>query len=87
MSPNRALYHDILGMKDYIAECPVSPALFQAPMPNERVVLSWHTAAVNNAILFHSTDYIRNAWGRFFEVVDIQHEGHEYQDVVLLRKK
>jgi SAM-dependent methyltransferase len=86
MSPNRALYHDILVMKDHISECRVCPELFQSPMPKERMVLSWHTAAVNNAIVFHSTDYLRNAWGRFFEIVDIQQEGHEYQDVVLLRK-
>jgi SAM-dependent methyltransferase len=86
MTPNRGLYHDILIMKDYITECPVTPEMFQSPMPRERMVLSWQTATVNNAILFHSTDYIRNTWGRFLEVIDIQIEGHEYQDVVVLRK-
>lgn len=86
MNPNRGLYHDILIMKDHISECQVCPEMFQSPMPRERMVLSWHTAAVNNAIVFHSTDYIRNAWGRFLDVVDIQLEGHEYQDIVVLRK-
>jgi SAM-dependent methyltransferase len=86
MNPNRGLYHDILIMKDHITECPVCPEMFQSPMPRERMVLSWQTAAVNNAILFHSTDYIRNAWGRFLDIVEIQPEGHEYQDVVVLRK-
>lgn len=86
MNPNRALYHDILVMKDYISEYPVCPEMFQAPQPRERMALSWQTAAVNNTILFHSTDYIRNAWGRFLDVIDIQLEGHEYQDVVVLRK-
>jgi len=86
MNPNRALYHDILIMKDYIAECRVCPEMFRSPMPRERMVLSWQTAAVNNAILFHSMDYIRNTWGRFLDVIDIQLEGHEYQDVVVMRK-
>jgi len=36
--------------------------------------------------VFHSLDYIRNAWGRFFDVVDIIPKGHDYQDVVVLRK-
>jgi ubiquinone/menaquinone biosynthesis C-methylase UbiE len=86
MTPSRGLYHDILIMKDYIAEYPVCPEMFQSPMPTERMVLSWQTATVNNAILFHSMDYIRNTWGRFLDVIDIQLEGHEYQDVVVLRK-
>lgn len=85
-TPNHNLYQNLAIMKDYIHECRVCPELFQSPMPRERVVLSCHTAAVNNAIVFHSTDYIRNAWGRFLDVVEIKPEGHEYQDVVVLRK-
>ena len=86
IGPNHNLYHDLLIMKDYIHECKVGPELFQFPMPRDRMVLSWHTVAVNNAILFHSTDYIRNTWGRFLDIVEIKLEGHEYQDVVVLRK-
>jgi len=87
MGPTRALYHDLLAMKEHILEYEVTSGLFEKPMPSERTVFTWRTASANNAIIFHSIDYIKNVWGRFFEIVDIVFEGHDYQDVVLLRKR
>jgi hypothetical protein len=86
MGPTRTVYNDLLAMKNYIREYEVTPDLFRKPMPSDRVVFTWRTASVNNATVFHSTDYIKNVWGRFFEIVDIVREGHDYQDVVVLRK-
>ena len=87
MGPTRALYHDLLAMKEHILEYEVTPELFKKPMPSERTMFTWRNVSVNHAILFHSIDYIKNVWGRFFEIVDIVSEGHDYQDVVLLRKR
>lgn len=86
MGPTRTVYNDLLAMKNYIREYEVTPDLFRKPMPSDRVVFTWRTASVNNATVFHCTDHIRNVWGRFFEIVDIVREGHDYQDVVVLRK-
>lgn len=86
MGPTRTVYNDLLAMKDHISEYEVTPDLFRKPMPSDRVVFTWRTALVNNVTLFHSIDYIKNVWGRFFEIVDIVREGHDYQDVVVLRK-
>lgn len=86
MGPTRTVYNDLLAMKKYSPEYEVTPNLFRKPMPSDRVVFAWRTALVNNATLFHSTDYIKNVWGRFFEIVDIVREGHDYQDIVVLRK-
>jgi ubiquinone/menaquinone biosynthesis C-methylase UbiE len=86
MGPTRTLYNDLLAMKKHIREYEVTPDMFRKPMPSDRVMFTWRTASVNNAHVFHGTDYIKNVWGRFFEIVDIVREGHDYQDVVVLRK-
>jgi hypothetical protein len=36
--------------------------------------------------VFHSNNYLRNVWGRFFEVVEILPRHHVRQTVMLLRK-
>jgi SAM-dependent methyltransferase len=82
----RPLYDTLLAMKDHIQEYRVTPELFKVPMPTERVAFRWTTASIYNTNVFHSTDYIRREWGRFFEVLDIKREGHSYQDVVVMRK-
>jgi SAM-dependent methyltransferase len=86
MGPTRTIYNDLLAAKDYVHEHTVTPEMFREPMPSDRVVFRWRTALVDNVAVFHSIDYIKNVWGRFFEIVDVVHEGHDYQDVVVLRK-
>jgi len=86
MDPQGAVCQTLMAVREYIREYRVSTELFERPMPAERAAFSWQIASVNNAIVFHSLDYIRNAWGRFFDVVDIIPKGHDYQDVVVLRK-
>lgn len=86
MTPELALYNDLEKMKSFIHEYDVGPALFRKPMPMERVVLRWSTSSSTAANVFHSVEYIRTTWGRFFEIADVIREGHDYQDVVVLRK-
>jgi ubiquinone/menaquinone biosynthesis C-methylase UbiE len=86
VGPDMAVYHDLLAAKDVIHDYDVTPELFSAPMPDEKVVFRWRTATMNNTTVFVSKDYIRRDWGRFFEVVDIIHRGSGYQDVAVLRK-
>ena len=53
-----------------------------------RTVFWWQTEDGRGDLdVFHSLDYLRGAWGRFFEVVEIVPEGHSYQDLVVLRRR
>jgi SAM-dependent methyltransferase len=67
---------------------PVSMEVFQNPMPAERVVLTLTTWPVNNANVFHSHSWIRERWGRFFDIQLIVSRAHaEYQDAAVLTKR
>lgn len=83
----RPLYDNLITNSEYIHEYKVTPELFRKPMSSEKMVFKWTTASIYNSIVFHSISYINNVWGRFFEVLDIIKEGHNYQDVILLRKR
>jgi len=83
----RPLYENLLAMKEHIAEYRVTPELFQGPMPTERIVFRWRTSAIYNVNVFHAIDYIKKSWGRFLDIVEVVRDGHNYQDVVLLRKR
>jgi ubiquinone/menaquinone biosynthesis C-methylase UbiE len=87
--PNRAVYHELMKGKEsqHLEDERVTPDMFEHPMPGERVAFCWKAASVSDCIIFHSEDYLRNTWGRFFEVIDIVREGSDYQDVVILRKR
>ena len=56
-------------------------------MPSNKMVYRWQSRESYRANVFYDTEYIRNIWGRYFEIVEIIQEGCFYQDVVLLRKK
>lgn len=73
-------------LKDQITELEVNDELFAGPLPREKTVMWWPAQDVYNSTVFHTTDYIRREWSRFFEVVDIRKNGHAYQDVVILRR-
>lgn len=86
MESAQPLLQTLLDAKEYIAGYEVSPELFDAPMPKDKTVFKWATANVYNTDVFHSIARIRDIWGRVFDVVDIIRAGHNYQDVVILRK-
>ena len=76
----------LLSVKDHITEFKVSEELFRYPMDQERMVFSWPLGTSYNCSVFHTRSYIRSAWGRFFEILDIVRGASEYQDAVILRK-
>ena len=76
----------LLSMKDHITEFRISEELFKHPMPQERMVFWWPFGASYNCSVFHTKSYIRSAWGRFFEILDIVRGASSYQDAVILRK-
>ncbi|NTX16621.1 class I SAM-dependent methyltransferase [Myxococcus sp. CA056] len=67
---------------------PVPSAWFDQPMPAERLVLRYMPSPFHNMHTFYTTEYIREKWGRFFEVREfLQHAHGTYQDgVVLVRR-
>lgn len=64
---------------------PVGLDVFQNPMPADRVVLTLTTWPVNNANVFHSHAWVRQRWGRLFDLQLIVERAHaEYQDAAVL---
>ena len=81
MKPEWLIYHTLLSHPEVTVET------IKRPMDRERISYRWYDGESYSANVFHSVEYIRATWGRFFEVVDIVTQGHFYQDVVLLRKE
>jgi SAM-dependent methyltransferase len=76
----------LLAMREFVTDYDIRTELFAAPMPHPKVVFKDTRSQIYNTNVFHSLNYVRSVWGRFFEVVDFVPAGHGYQDVVLLRK-
>jgi SAM-dependent methyltransferase len=86
MGPYLPIYNALAENNEYIKEYDISLALFKNPMPKAKTVFTCSKDDINNCNVFYTVDYIRKEWGKIFKVVDIMHEYHDYQDVVLLQK-
>ncbi len=60
------------------------PALCQRPL-TERVVLEYSSAEAYNSNVFLPRAYLESKWGPFFDSIEFQDNGHNYQTVVILR--
>lgn len=56
------------------------------PLAKGRTQFRWTEVGPYRAQVFHSTDYIENVWGRFFDIEEILPLHHEKQTVILARK-
>jgi SAM-dependent methyltransferase len=58
------------------------------PMPPGRAVYDWNPNSIeHNCNVFVDSDYIRDRWSRWFDVVEIAHRAHhDFQAAVVLRK-
>ena len=75
--------HVVAGRPDL----PVDLALFRKPMPAQRVVILDAADPIKCLFTFHHLDYIRQRWGRIFEIERVIPKAHgEHQDAMLLRK-
>ena len=79
----KALVEGAADIKEYR----VTGEFLKSPMPKEKTVFTYATSRPTFANVFHHSDYVRNQWGKYFEIIDIVEAAHEYQDVVLLRKR
>ena len=86
MRPGIPIYDALISGASLIEEYRVTPEFLAGPMPKQKTVFTYRTGMSYNTNVFLHTDYIRNSWGRYFDIVGIVSEGHNYQDVVLLRK-
>ena len=65
----------------------VTKETFDGPLPADRLVLTWPSATAYCFNTFHSMQYIRENWGRFFEVCGVYDGGMaSFQDFVVLRR-
>lgn len=58
-----------------------------SPLPSDRVVFRWRTDKSYSSNVFYTMDYIRQNWGRMFEVLEIRRRFPGFQDVAILRKR
>lgn len=76
----------LMPLADLIVDYKIDDALFEGSLPSEKTVFWWPTRDIYNSSVFHSKSYIKNVYGRFFDIVDIIRNGHTYQDVLILKK-
>jgi len=64
----------------------VDEQLFSAPMPKQRIVLTMPGVKNYGYNVWHSNEYLRESWGRYFDLVHIGANAHaSYQSVAILR--
>lgn len=86
LNPEHFLYRHLLYNQSNLPDWEISPALFENPMPSEKVVFRFANSPVYNTCTFQSKAYVHEVWGRFFDIEKIIYCGHDFQDVVLMRK-
>lgn len=59
----------------------------QKPLPDTRTVYRFAQSGPYRAQVFHSNNYLRQVWGRFFQIEEILPAHHVRQTVLVLRKK
>lgn len=73
-----SLYANSLDQKKYN---------FKNPMPSEREVWTFKTEIeIYHQVVFHSTQYLKKNWSPFFKSFQIIPQGHNFQDLLILRK-
>lgn len=59
--------------------------LLEKDLPSGRTVFR-HSDGPYRSLTYHSIDYIKNVWGRFFTIVEIIPKFHARQSVIILKK-
>jgi SAM-dependent methyltransferase len=80
-NPANRLVQSLLRIDPEIAE------KLQQPLADRRSSYRFTQVGPYRAQVFHSNNYLRNVWGRFFKVEAILPEHHVRQTVVVLRKR
>ena len=57
------------------------------PLADTRTVYRHTTLGPYRALVFHSNNYLRRVWGRFFKILELKPSYHARQTVLVLRKK
>jgi ubiquinone/menaquinone biosynthesis C-methylase UbiE len=77
----------LMPLAAVIPDYEINLQTFENPLPEEKTVFWWQTRTIYNSTVFHTTDYLRREWARFFHIVEIIPNGSTYQDVVVLQKR
>jgi SAM-dependent methyltransferase len=86
MTPRWPVRARIMGLRISETGEVISPDSFGGDLPAPRITLVNSTLPVYNCVKFHSLEYIREVWGRYFDLLEIVHEASHFQDAVILRK-
>ena len=88
MKDRPGTYDHLVNANNFEGNITINRELFARPMPRDRLVLRMSEADVYNCVVWHTDQYIRDTWSRFFEVLEIADNAHsQYQSPVILRPK
>lgn len=65
--------------------CPKVDSLLESELVDGRTVYRYTEQGPYRALVFHSDKYLRQVWGRYFEILEILPEHHGLQTVLVLR--
>jgi SAM-dependent methyltransferase len=72
---------------DYVSRAPQAAGIdLTSPMSFGRRAFSFRQDSHYSCNVFHSNEYIKKYWGRFFQIESIEPFGHQIQAVVIARK-
>ena len=74
-------------VQSIIAIDPSAREKLKGPMPDTRTVYRFAQSGPYRAQVFHSNNYLKQVWGRFFKIEEILPGHHVRQTVLVLRKK
>jgi SAM-dependent methyltransferase len=87
MTPDWPVWKALMARKECVqGDYKISEDLFKGQMPAPKTVFWWGPAPNYSSHVFHSDEYIYNAWGRFFLVKEITPSTFFDQSVVILQK-
>jgi len=80
-NPDNRLLQSMIKIDPTVAE------KINQPLPDTRTVYRFRQDGPYRAQVFHSNNYLRQVWGRFFTLQEILPAHHNRQTVLILRKK
>lgn len=86
LTPGMPIYDTLILLKDQLLPYKI-PEMFSSPMPVGKLAFRHRHDNGYACNTFHKESFIRERWGRIFDVVKIVEKGHNYQDCVVLRNR
>lgn len=82
MDPNWPLWNPIMLHPEAATKLDA-----QRNFAGDRLILRWRSDISYSSNIFYKLDYLKQSWGRIFEIVEVRRRFPAFQDVLILRKR